>query len=1112
MARRATGTPALRQETKTRRTISATSLGTPRAKFHPPEAPGAYVARLALEERLDEALARRVTSVVAGPGFGKSTLVAAWAGRVGAAWYTADPSDRSLTTFAHGLDQALKSSLPGLSASFASAVGGSMGLARDEAEQVEPLAALLLEGLEEELEGGLALVIDDLHELPRTGASARFVAALARQAPSSLHLVLCGRTEPPFRLERLRGRGEVLSLNAQDLGFTLAEVEDLLVGADLAQPGLAGRVHRFTEGWPAAVRLTVEGLRLVPDDQVDTVLARLPHRGSPLFSYLAEEVFKRTAPTVRDLLSRVAPLEGFSVALCESLGIEHAGTMLERLADRGLFVQASSEREDWYALHALVREFALERWPLAESELRELLRRTAGWLERDGRLVEALRTLTRSGDEDAVRQFFLDHGEALVAAGAGHDVLLSGEALPEPRDPRIDEIFGQAHALRGDWDEALACYSRAVHGVDPLPARLAWRIGLIYAYRAEIAEAIEWFERGHDDGSDPVASSLLLTWIAMCRWNLGETEFARKLASKALTAARETHDDRALAAAHNALMVSHLGRDAAAAQRHGRLGLEAAQSAGDVIQEIRIRLNLAEGLLEPRDALPLSEEALRIAELAGADIYTAHALLSRGANLRNLGRLDGAAVDFERASSIYGEYGSSRIARAHANLGLVHEMRGALTVAGGLYEEALPVAERIGDAQDLMGILAGTARVLAGEDAEKSNALAARSMEIAHSQRYLLAEIVISAGWVALVTGDRSRANALAKEAVGIARAGNDRVLLPQALELQALTAPEPAAEIETLEEAIALRRAIGDSVGQARAELAAARLSGRTGSLKEGAARRRLRQLGVREGAAGAAGLLMALGPERPAPLAIRTLGGFQVLRHGKPVALAEWQSRKAREALKLLIARRGRPTPRDVLLEALWPEESPSKSGPRLSVALSTIRSVLDPARAFATDRFLVSDADAVGLDLSHVEVDIERFLDCVEEALRAEGPESLELLEAAESAYGGEFLEEDAYEEWASPLREEARAAYVAAAGRLAGESAAGGDHAAAVRYRLRILERDPFDEEAHLGLVTALSGARAHGEARRAYRRYVARMEEIDVEPAPFPNGTAALSPP
>jgi DNA-binding SARP family transcriptional activator len=66
---------------------------------------------------------------------------------------------------------------------------------------------------------------------------------------------------------------------------------------------------------------------------------------------------------------------------------------------------------------------------------------------------------------------------------------------------------------------------------------------------------------------------------------------------------------------------------------------------------------------------------------------------------------------------------------------------------------------------------------------------------------------------------------------------------------------------------------------------------------------------------------------------------------------------------------------------------------------------------------------------------------------------------------------------------------------------------GDRWAAVNYRLRVLERDPYDEEAHLGLVATLSAAGRHGEARRFYRAYVARMEELGVEPAPLPAPTS-----
>jgi len=78
---------------------------------------------------------------------------------------------------------------------------------------------------------------------------------------------------------------------------------------------------------------------------------------------------------------------------------------------------------------------------------------------------------------------------------------------------------------------------------------------------------------------------------------------------------------------------------------------------------------------------------------------------------------------------------------------------------------------------------------------------------------------------------------------------------------------------------------------------------------------------------------------------LAIRSLGAFRLFRDGVPVSTSAWQSKKARTLLKILIARRGRSTPRELLMESLWPEQDPARLANRLSVALATVRVVLDP-----------------------------------------------------------------------------------------------------------------------------------------------------------------------
>jgi len=94
-------------------------------------------------------------------------------------------------------------------------------------------------------------------------------------------------------------------------------------------------------------------------------------------------------------------------------------------------------------------------------------------------------------------------------------------------------------------------------------------------------------------------------------------------------------------------------------------------------------------------------------------------------------------------------------------------------------------------------------------------------------------------------------------------------------------------------------------------------------------------------------------------------------------------------------------------------------------------------------------------------------------------------------------------DRYEEWTLVLREEARNAYIRVAGALADDATSAGEDARAAAYLLRVLERDPYDEQAHLALIRAFAAGRRHGEARRAYRGYAMRLAEIGLEPQPFP---------
>lgn len=189
---------------------------TSRARLRAPSLPGALVRRPALEARLDEAFGKRLTMVVAGPGFGKSTLLAAWTHDLEAAWYTVGPDDAAIGNLGRGIIEAVQARVPAFVTELGGvSAGGGATTIDEELESAEALGAHLCETLDHTLRHDLVLVIDDAHELGESRVSARLLETLCRQAPDALHLVLSSRAATPFPIERLRGQGHVLEVECR---------------------------------------------------------------------------------------------------------------------------------------------------------------------------------------------------------------------------------------------------------------------------------------------------------------------------------------------------------------------------------------------------------------------------------------------------------------------------------------------------------------------------------------------------------------------------------------------------------------------------------------------------------------------------------------------------------------------------------------------------------------------------------------------------------------------------------------------------------------------------------------------------------------------------------
>ena len=218
------------------------------------------------------------------------------------------------------------------------------------------------------------------------------------------------------------------------------------------------------------------------------------------------------------------------------------------------------------------------------------------------------------------------------------------------------------------------------------------------------------------------------------------------------------------------------------------------------------------------------------------------------------------------------------------------------------------------------------------------------------------------------------------------------------------------------------------------------------------------------------------------PSRIRIETLGRFAVVTDDGDVPTSAWGSRRARTLLKRLAAARGWPVTRDELFDLLWPDESdPSKLGARLSVLLSGVRKILGGG--------VIADRQTVALDLDHVVIDVNDLLTARDDA-------------TVVAAYAGEFLPEDRYEDWTESIRSEARARFIGAARRRWEQVRDLGLSIEAVEIARRLVDVDPYDEDAHRNLVASLNDLGDRLGAEQAREAWVARMLEIGVEAEPL----------
>ena len=456
----------------------------------PPRARAVFRERLIERLNGNEGRVRTLTLVSAPAGFGKSTLLGAWIDRLvrqdpcfHVAWITLDEGDNDPSRFLLYLASALHGVEPSC---------GTDAMAALRSPQ-PPSAKSILTDLINEIDGircDILLVLDDYHAV-RSPQVDEALAFLLEHLPARLRLVIATREDPSLPLSRLRARGELTELRADDLRFSTDEAADFLgrvMGLELKTQDIAVLESR-TEGWIAGLQLAALSMQ----GQKDIAAFIRSFSGSHRFvlDYLVEEVLRHQPAGIHVFLLRTSMLDRLCGPLCDALMREDPGSRLEDVASgqetleylerTNLFIVPLDGERGWYRYHRLFAELLRQRFEqslAADSSgggttAAALQIRASLWYEENGLPIEAFRHAAAAADIDRAERLANSGGMPSHFRGAVIAILDWLATLPAgvlDARPTLRVLTATMSLVAGRTagvEEALQAAELALQGAEP---------------------------------------------------------------------------------------------------------------------------------------------------------------------------------------------------------------------------------------------------------------------------------------------------------------------------------------------------------------------------------------------------------------------------------------------------------------------------------------------------------------------------------------------------------------------------------------------------------------------------------------------------------------------
>lgn len=238
---------------------------------------------------------------------------------------------------------------------------------------------------------------------------------------------------------------------------------------------------------------------------------------------------------------------------------------------------------------------------------------------------------------------------------------------------------------------------------------------------------------------------------------------------------------------------------------------------------------------------------------------------------------------------------------------------------------------------------------------------------------------------------------------------------------------------------------------------------------------------------------------------LRVYTLGPFRVLLGDDLILDEDMGDPRARMLLKFLLTHWDSPVERSQILYLLWPDLQEAETESHLRDLLANLRELLRADQK--GHEFILEEGNLLRLNVdSDLWVDAQEFEAQVRMAQDAQEngdtDVALGLFLAALALYKEDYLRENLYEDWPSERRERLRELWISSMFRVSAICADRCEYSDSVRLMKKVLELDPYRENAYQALMLYLSRAGRRGEAITLYR-YAERLfaQHLAAQPAP-----------